>query len=302
MSDCRYKCARNTKRSWTSCSSWCAMVANASSPVAEKIKIYYENINKYYNNIRFCWTCSSSISMRRIEQISASVSKWLMWIINGRIVSYKIVHKPSRYTLQIQIVKCWNIHKIECEFNSRKLWCACAKELIVQTLLILTNVDQKCACTSGKRAVITFVGILDVLYGLIDGWWHDTCPLCQVMLLQVRHQLFILAAATVLQAWLNQLSYTFHLCRRCLIFSIVECKSSIGGLQRGITCSIAWIQCRFSGLVDDIDNIVAHQASSLGQALFILDRIGSCILEVWLKTETFYTWIGYYMGWTHMLR
>lgn len=141
--------------------------------------------------------------------------------------------------------------------------------------------------------MISFVGILNVLYGLINSWGHDTSPLCQVMLLQVRHKLGILAAAAVLQARLNQLRHTLHLCRRCLIFSIVQCKSSIGCLQGGICCCIARIQSGLSSLIDDVDHIVAHQASCLSQALFILDIIGRCILEVGLWMENWNWYMAY---------
>lgn len=91
--------------SWANSETWNHASTSPTSYIRtnKKVdKIYMEH--PYISNnavyLRLFWTCSSSISSRSMLQISASVSKWFIWMMNGRRISYKVVQRPSRYDLK----------------------------------------------------------------------------------------------------------------------------------------------------------------------------------------------------------
>lgn len=61
-----------------------------------RVHIKYPYLPNNVVYLRLFWTCSSSISIRNILHTSASVSKWFIWIMNGRRTSYNVVQRPSR--------------------------------------------------------------------------------------------------------------------------------------------------------------------------------------------------------------
>lgn len=132
-----------------------------------------------------------------------------------------------------------------------------AKKLVVQALLILTDMHQKGTSTTSQRTVVSLVKFFNVLDGRIYGWRHNAGTLRQIVLLQVRHKLTVFLA--VLHSRLYKMCHPFHLRGGRLIFSVIQCKRGIWGLQGsgGISYIVLGMECSLCGLVYHAGHIVA---------------------------------------------
>lgn len=107
----KYKCARKTRRSWTSHNNCSATFPKGWKAAVEEKQSLDINLWQYrcdHNwmtfweafNIRLFWTWSRRMLTLNIEQNSANVSICFTWITRGRITSYKIEHTDSKKFLK----------------------------------------------------------------------------------------------------------------------------------------------------------------------------------------------------------